>query len=150
MDVWTDELAAMLRVVYATALAGAIGWDREQAERPAGLRTHMTVGLAACLITVLAQHIAVHHPAAATFQTDPTRVLEAVVTGVSFLGAGTIFAQRGGKGVLGLTTAASLLATAVIGVAAGLDAWVLAASATALMLVVLRALARLQPMTRDA
>jgi putative Mg2+ transporter-C (MgtC) family protein len=150
MDGWSDELAAMLRVVYATGLAGAIGWERERAERPAGLRTHMTVGLAACLITVLAQHIAVNHPAADDFRTDPTRVLEAVVTGVSFLGAGTIFAQRGGRGVHGLTTAASLLATAVIGVAAGLDAWMLAASATALLLIVLRLLARLQPLAHEA
>jgi putative Mg2+ transporter-C (MgtC) family protein len=144
------ELAGLLRVLLATALAAAVGWERERAARPAGLRTHMTVGLAAATITTLSQEL-VQHASSMGRQvtTDPTRVLEAVVTGVAFLGAGTIVSGHRGRSVLGLTTAASLLATATIGVAAAAGAYVLAIGCTAMLLVVLHVFARLEPGSPD-
>ncbi len=142
IDEWLLQLSAVGRIALAMGLAACIGWEREKAARPAGLRTHMTVALAASLITVLAEAMA-HTAPREGFATDPTRVLEAVVTGVSFLGAGTIFASRDGSGVHGLTTAGSLLATATIATAAGVHAYVIAVSGTALLLLVLGVLRRL-------
>lgn len=142
IDEWMLQLSAVGRIALAMGLAACIGWEREKAARPAGLRTHMTVALAASLITVLAEAMA-HTAPREGFATDPTRVLEAVVTGVSFLGAGTIFASRDGSGVHGLTTAGSLLATATIATAAGVHAYVIAVSGTALLLIVLGVLRRL-------
>lgn len=149
IDEWMLQFSAVGRMALAMGLGACIGWEREKAARPAGLRTHMTVALAASLITVLAEAIA-HTAPREGFATDPTRVLEAVVTGVSFLGAGTIFASRDGSGVHGLTTAGSLLATATIATAAGVHAYVIAVSGTALLLVVLGVLRRLDIGTAKA
>lgn len=139
------EILPLLRVLLATVLGAAVGWERERAERPAGLRTHMTVALAAALFTALGVRIADTTATGDWIRTDPTRVLEAVVTGVSFLGAGTIFSTRRGETVKGLTTAASLLATAAVGVATALGSYVLAVGCTGLLLVVLGLVRRLEP-----
>ena len=145
MDVIPEaELMPLLRVVGATALGAAVGWEREKADRPAGLRTHMTVALAAALFTALADRIADTSSGRDWLRVDPTRVLEAVVTGVSFLGAGTIFSARHGATVKGLTTAASLLATAAVGVATALGSYLLAVGCTGLLLVVLGLVRRLE------
>lgn len=136
------ELEGLGRIALAMVLGAAVGWERERAHRPAGLRTHMTVALAACLFTVLSNHLAAYTPAHGV-EVDTTRVLQAVVTGVSFLGAGTIFSNREGSHIKGLTTAASLLATAAVGVAAALGTYVLAVGCTIALLVVLAVLGRL-------
>lgn len=138
------EVYPLLRIVMATALAAVVGWERERAERPAGLRTHMTVALAASLFTCLADRIADSSSGMDWIRIDPTRVLDAVVTGVSFLGAGTIFSARRGATIKGLTTAASLLATAAIGVATALGSYLLAIGCTAILMIVLGALRRLE------
>lgn len=146
MDVTLQaDLFSLLRVLTATALGAAVGWEREKAERPAGLRTHMTVALAAALFTSLSDRIARTSPELEWIRIDPTRVLDAVVTGVSFLGAGTIFSARHGATVKGLTTAASLLATAAVGVATALGSYLLAVGCTGLLLVVLGLVRRLEP-----
>jgi putative Mg2+ transporter-C (MgtC) family protein len=139
------EILPLLRVLLATVLGAAVGWEREKAERPAGLRTHMTVALAAALFTALGARIADTTATGDWIRTDPTRVLEAVVTGVSFLGAGTIFSTRRGETVKGLTTAASLLATAAVGVATALGSYVLAVGCTVLLLMVLGLVRRIEP-----
>jgi putative Mg2+ transporter-C (MgtC) family protein len=137
------ELELLIRLLIAAAFAGLLGWERESAHKPAGLRTHMLVGIAAALYTALAE-LAVSriHPAAEGFQADPIRAIQAVAIGIGFLGSGVIFVSRHEDRVRGLTTAASVWATAAIGIAAGLGHYRLAAGATLLLLFVLRVLAR--------
>ncbi len=125
----------LARIALATLYAGAIGWDRERKSRPAGLRTHMLVGLSSALFVGLGEVYVARH-ASEHVKIDPLRVLEAVATGVSFLGAGTVFVSRG-RGVQGLTTAASLWAVSAVGVAVGLGEYIIATGTTVLALLVL-------------
>lgn len=142
------QLVVLGSVALAMLLGGAIGYEREAAERPAGLRTHMLVASAAALLVGLGQfligHFAGHGYVGLNLRVDPMRLVEAVVTAVGFLGAGTIFRHGGKDMVVGLTTAASLLMVAVIGIAVGLNQYVLAVGATLLTLLVLRLLGRLE------
>ena len=131
------ELHGSGRVLAGTAIGAVLGWERERNNRPAGLRTHMAVGLAAALIMVLGDAMLQRYGTAAGANVDPTRVLVAVVTGVAFLGAGTIIVDRNHRSVRGLTTAASLFATAALGVAVGLGMYLLAILSTGMMLLVL-------------
>lgn len=137
------ELALVVRLVIAAALAAILGWEREYAGKAAGLRTHMLVGIGAALYTVLAE-LSVRQipPNAEGFQADPIRVIQAVAIGIGFLGSGVIFVSRHEDRVRGLTTAASVWATAAIGMASGLGHYVLAVTATVLLLFVLRVLVR--------
>ena len=125
-------------------LSGLIGWQRERHGHNAGLRTHILVGVSAALFIVLSETLV------STFakQDDQVRfdligVLGAVVSGLSFLGAGAIFSSKRGEGTKELTTAAGLLATAAVGVAFGLHLYVLASGATLLFWLTLGTLSRL-------
>lgn len=139
------ELILLLRLVVAGLLAAVLGWERQSAHKPAGLRTHMLVGLASALFTVLAELATSEHPASdPSMRSDPIRVIQAVAVGIGFLGSGVIFVSRSGDTVLGLTTAASIWATAAVGIAAGLQHYILAVGATLLMLVVLRGMGRFE------
>jgi len=100
----------MIKLWVAFGLAALIGWERESPERPAGLRTHILVCLGSCLAMMISQSVAGDN-------FDPGRVAAQVITGVGFLGAGTVI--RSGQMVRGLTTAASLWAIAVVGLAVG-------------------------------
>lgn len=118
-----------------------MGLDREAARKPAGLRTHMLVSGAAALLVLLGQVMVRNYDAklASLLTSDPIRIIEAIITGVSFLGAGTIIRnQREGNQVEGLTTAASLLLAAAIGISVALSQWIVAVGLTLLVLVVLR------------
>ena len=126
------------RLVVAALLAGVLGWEREQAGKSAGLRTHMLVGIAAALYTGLAEVASVELGAG---RSDPVRAIQAVAMGIGFLGGGIIFVNRNDR-VQGLTTAASIWATAAVGIAAGLAHFRLAAGATVLLAVVLHVLER--------
>jgi len=126
------------RLVVAAVLAGVLGWEREQAGKSAGLRTHMLVGIAAALYTGLAEVGSVELGAG---RSDPLRAIQAVAMGIGFLGGGIIFVNRNDR-VQGLTTAASIWATAAMGVAAGLGHFRLAAGVTVLLAIVLHVLAR--------
>ena len=138
-----QELQLLIRLLVAAPLAGLLGWEREAARKAAGLRTHMLVGIAAALYTSIGQLAAMDIPPGShTFQTDPTRAIQAIAIGIGFLGSGVIFMSRTEDRVYGLTTAASVWATAAIGIAAGLEHYILAVGATLLLLFVLRALAR--------
>jgi len=137
---WQKQLEMITSVLIATVLGGIVGIEREFAARPAGVRTHAILGAAACLLVVLTDTIILHfatESAPAVLRADPVRVIEAIVTGTAFLGAGTIF-RHGNDKVEGLTTAASLLLVAAIGVAVGLKQIVLAVLVTFLALAVLR------------
>jgi len=102
-----------VRLLIAAALGGILGYEREQKGKAAGLRTHMLVSLGAALFVLIPQQAGVSNA-------DLTRVLQGLVAGVGFLGAGAIIKGRDEDDVKGLTTAASVWLTAAIGVAAGL------------------------------
>jgi putative Mg2+ transporter-C (MgtC) family protein len=131
-------------IVVAMILGGILGFERELADRPAGLRTHILVAGAAAMLVglgdVLVARVTSDAGRPQMMQSDPIRVVEAIITGISFLGAGTIFRRRSSERVEGLTTAASILMAAAIGIAVALQQWVLAVSVTFLGLICLRGL----------
>jgi putative Mg2+ transporter-C (MgtC) family protein len=119
------------------ALGAVIGVERELSDKPAGLRTHMLVSGAAALLVAIGETLVTADVwPADVLQADPVRIIEAVITGVAFLGAGTIIRQGEGH-VEGLTTAASLLFVAGVGICVALHQLVLAAGVTVLALLVL-------------
>ena len=135
------QLQMLAYVGLAMFLGGLVGLDREAARKPAGLRTHMLVSGAAALLVLLGQVMVRSYDAklASLLTSDPIRIIEAVITGVSFLGAGTIIRNhRDGNQVEGLTTAASLLLAAAIGISVALSQFILAVGLTLLVLLVLR------------
>jgi putative Mg2+ transporter-C (MgtC) family protein len=137
------ELAFLVRLVVAGVLAALLGWERESAHKSAGLRTLMSVGIASALFTVLGDLAVRDFPVGENgLRSDPIRVIQAVAIGIGFLGSGVIFVAKDGERVQGLTTAASIWATAAIGIAAGLGHYVMAVGSTLLLLIVLRGLVR--------
>lgn len=143
----SDQFAVLASVAIAMALGGLIGWERELKDRPAGLRTHMLVAGAAALLVGLGDLLAVHFSAEdyrELVRVDPIRLIEAVVAAVGFLGAGAIFRRGSGGGVSGLTTAASLLMSAAVGIATGTRGYLLACGAALLTLAVLLVLKRVE------
>lgn len=119
------------RLVLAAVLGGSIGWERQQAHKPAGLRTNILICMGAALLTDLSANVA----QGAAGPADPGRIAAQIVTGMGFLGAGTIIQSRGN--VTGLTTAATLWVVAAIGMSVGFGANIEAVGATALVLIVL-------------
>ena len=115
----------LINLLVAAGLSALVGFEREYTGRDAGLRTHIMVGMGAALFTIVGAELGV----------DRTRMAAQVVSGIGFLGAGTIF--RAGDNVKGLTTAAGLWTVAGIGVAAGFGMLVLATTATVIAVVVL-------------
>ncbi|GGB83039.1 MULTISPECIES: MgtC/SapB family protein [Deinococcus] len=144
MDQILTELNLMRGPLAAFVLSGLIGWERESRSRSAGLRTHILVGVSAALFIVLGENLVTNFAK----QDDQVRfdmigILGAVVSGVSFLGAGAIFSSKRSEGTKGLTTAASLLAVAAVGMTCGLHLYVLATGVTLLALLTLGPLGRL-------
>jgi putative Mg2+ transporter-C (MgtC) family protein len=125
-------------LLLATVLGGAIGWEREHAHKPAGLRTNILICMAAALLT----DISVRAATSVSTTADPGRIAAQIVTGVGFLGAGTIIQTRGT--VTGLTTAATLWIVAAIGMAIGFGALIEAVGTTLLVLITLIPLRRLE------
>lgn len=124
-------------VALAAFLGGLVGLEREIADKPAGLRTHMLVAASAALLVSLANVIVPNLEINQELvRLDPIRIIEAVVTGISFLGAETIIRQK--SGIEGLTTAASLLFVATLGVTVALSQFALAVGLTLLNLLILR------------
>ena len=116
--------AMTLRLLVAFVLGGIIGLERERRERPAGLRTHIVVTVAAALLMMISMLVAGEN-------FDPGRMAAGVITGIGFLGAGTII--RYGGGVRGLTTAATLWAASAVGLTVGIG-WYPAAIVTTLLI----------------
>lgn len=136
-----QDVNILIRCIVAIALAGVIGWERESVGKSAGIRTHMLVGLGAAIFVALGELFVFRFRAFnENMQIDPIRIIEAVVTGISFLGAGTIFVSRGQEHVKGLTTAASIWTTAAIGMMVGIERYLLAVGVTMLIFVVLHLL----------
>jgi putative Mg2+ transporter-C (MgtC) family protein len=129
------ELEQLARLALAAGLGGAIGTERELADQPAGLRTHMLLSLGACLFTVVSAY-------AFGAGSDPSRLAAQIVTGIGFLGGGAIL--RHGASIRGLTTAGSIWATCAVGVAVGVGRYVLSVGGTVLILATLVALRALR------
>lgn len=148
---WIEQLNIALKVLVASLLGALVGLERELMRKPAGLRTHAILAAASALLVGIANSLVGHFATESSpelLRVDPLRVVEAIVTGVAFLGAGTIFRNRGngeGNEVEGLTTAASFLLVAAIGITVAIGQVLLAALITLLSLVLLYAVRKLEP-----
>lgn len=127
-----DTYEIILKVIIICVFSGFIGFEREYNYRPAGFRTHTLVGVAATLISIIQLYIADHNlqlalanpEIANIFIYEQSRLVAQIISGIGFLGAGTIIVTK--KNVVGLTTAASLWATASLGIAVGFGHYKLA------------------------
>ena len=117
----------LLRLILAAIAGGFVGFERESMHKPAGVRTHMLVGLGSALFVLAALSV---------LPGEAARIIAGVATGIGFLGAGTIF--RAKDHVVGLTTAASVWTVAAIGLTFGLGEYVLAVAAAILVILVLQ------------
>jgi putative Mg2+ transporter-C (MgtC) family protein len=129
-----------LRLTAGLVLGAVIGFERELHRQPAGFRTHSLVSLGAALFTVVSAF------GFSGSLVDPTRIAAQIVSGIGFIGAGTILQYRGH--IRGLTTAASLWSVAAIGTAAGAGLYVVAVVGTVLILVILSLLDRVEAYAR--
>lgn len=121
---WTD-VEMIFRLLLAVFLGALIGYEREITHKPAGLRTHIFVCMGACLFTIASLYL-IEDSAIGTF--DTTRIAAGIVTGISFIGAGSIIATKGD--VKGITTAASLWVVSSIGLMVGFGIYLLPIIAT--------------------
>lgn len=129
----------LVRLAATMFYGMAIGFDREWKQKPAGLRTHMLVCLAATTFTILAMELyVVTERGGGSASADPVRIIEAVTAGVASLGAGSII--RSGRNLQGMTTGASIWLAGAIGVACGAGYYVLAVINVALALIILTVL----------
>lgn len=117
------ELEQLIKIGLIFILSAIMGLEREVSSKPAGLRTHILVGLGSTLLSILS--------AEAFPGSDPARVAAAVMVGIGFLGAGTILKTE--EKIVGLTTAATLWITAAVGLAIGTGFYILAVIITALV-----------------
>lgn len=133
------ETNQLLLIALAGLMGGVIGLEREIAGKAAGLRTHVFVSMSSCLLMILGDDLIARMPEFASsdlLRSDPTRIIQAIIVGVSFLGAGTIVHSPGDQ-VEGLTTAASILLTCCLGIAVALRLFVISAGVCGLAVVVL-------------
>ncbi|MCW4050419.1 MAG: MgtC/SapB family protein [Candidatus Bathyarchaeota archaeon] len=110
-----EYIDPVIRLMIAAALGSVIGYERESHNKPAGLRTHVLVCLASCLVTLVS---------IMEFPEDPVRLLAQIIPGIGFIGAGSIIAS--GERVTGITTATGIFITAAIGIAVGTGNYILA------------------------
>lgn len=131
-----EWLEIALRLGAATLAGCLLGLNRDLHDKPAGLRTHALVSLGAALVLVTSRHLA-GGGSPADVVAAGSRTLQGILTGVGFLGAGVILHDRVGRRVHGLTTAATLWISAILGIACGAGAWGAALVATVLIFAVL-------------
>jgi putative Mg2+ transporter-C (MgtC) family protein len=132
----TTDLEMVIRLLLAFVLGAVPGLEREQKDRPAGLRTHMLVSAGSACFTMAGIY------GFTGGQHDFTRIAAQVVSGIGFLGAGTIIRDRGN--IRGLTTAASIWLVSAIGMLAGTGLFLLAITTTVITFIVLRYISRLE------
>lgn len=125
----TSEFETLFKLIFVTLLAGCIGFERENWSKPAGFRTHVLVGISATMVMVCGQYL---HEATGA---DASRIPAQLLSGIGFLGAGTIL--RDGTNIKGLTTAAGLLSITCIGLSVGAGYYLGALIATLVVYVVL-------------
>lgn len=139
-----DYLIIMGRLLMAAFVSGLIGIERETKQQPAGLRTHLLVGTGSCLMMIMAVtgFDSFLHSDIDAIRYDPARIASYVISGIGFLGAGTIIVQRGS--VKGLTTAASIWVAAGLGLTIGLGMYFAAILTTLIVLTTLYILQKLE------
>lgn len=146
MDIFWEELTAglpdarqlvhvIIRLTAAAILGAVIGWERERTGKPAGIRTHILVALGTCVFVVACSGYGMSSDGL-------SRVIQGIVTGIGFIGAGSILKINEDRDIQGLTTAAGIWMTAAIGVAVGLGTLGLALLAALSTLIVLAMLGR--------
>jgi putative Mg2+ transporter-C (MgtC) family protein len=113
--VYGTNIELIVKLMLAIVLGALVGFEREQKRRPAGFRTNMLVCLGSCLFTIVSVY---------SFSIDPARIAAGIVTGIGFLGAGSIISS--GKNIQGITTAATLWVVAGVGLAVGVGEYILA------------------------
>ena len=116
----------IIKILLATALGALVGFEREKRQMPAGFRTNMLVCIGSCLFTIVSVY---------SFSTNPTQIAAGIVTGIGFLGAGSIISN--GRRLRGITTAATLWIVAAIGMAVGVGEYALATIVAVLVFVIL-------------
>ncbi len=121
-----QTMVLLLKLVISVCLGGLVGLERQIKRKPAGLRTHMLVSMGACLFTIVSLQ----------FGADPARVASGIVTGIGFIGAGTIMGSK--FHVKGITTAATLWVTAAIGLAVGADMYMAALVGSVMVFLILQ------------
>lgn len=148
-DMFTENFSAVpaplafTRLISAVVLGALVGLEREWRRKPAGLRTHILVSVAACLFVMIGLEIsALDFGDDGEQRNDPLRMIEAVTAGVAFLAAGLIFTSKGE--VQNVTTGASLWLVGAIGLGCGAGQMPLAAMATVIVIVVLFALRQIE------
>ncbi|HEX6315239.1 MAG TPA: MgtC/SapB family protein [Gemmatimonadaceae bacterium] len=127
----------VIRLVAAALLGAVVGMERERAGKAAGLRTHMLVALGAAVLMLAGEQSGMS-------PSDLSRVVQGVITGIGFLGAGSILKSENEREIRGLTTAAGIWLTAGVGIAAGLGRWATAMLAALASWIILRLMARLE------
>lgn len=139
MDMLTRQLWILLDVFIAILLGGIVGFERERKSKPAGFRTNMIISGSAALLYSLG-HVLIHsfeqgidH---AALGIDPTRIIHAIILGVSFIGAGTILKAKDKDKVYYLTTSATILLSAGLGISVAMKQYVLAVGITAFVLII--------------
>ena len=119
---FTEFIEPVFRLMLAAALGAVIGFERESSHKPAGLRTHVLVSVASCLVTLVS---------ILEFPEDPARLLAQIIPGIGFIGAGSIIAS--GEKVTGITTATGIFVTSAIGIAVGTGNYIIAIAAVAIV-----------------
>ncbi|MDI6916603.1 MAG: MgtC/SapB family protein [Thermoplasmatales archaeon] len=122
----------LFRILVSVALGGLVGFEREITAKPAGLRTHVFVCMGACLFTISSFYLI---PNGCLGTADTARIAAGIVTGIGFIGAGSIIAAKGD--VKGLTTAASLWVVSAIGLMVGLGNYVLSLVSAVIVFIIL-------------
>lgn len=148
---WVEEVLMLGNVCLAGLLGGVLGIERELADKPAGLRTHILVAATSALLIGLSDALVNRFGAVsgANLSSDPIRIVQAIVVGIGFIGAGTIIRRsEGSDRIEGLTTGASLLLAASIGVCVAAEQIILAVGVTILALVVLLVFGALEEWNR--
>lgn len=138
------DLESVVRLMLAVLLGGIIGYERQARHKSAGLRTHILVCIGSCLIMILS--INIYYSVQGHTNADPTRLAAQVVSGIGFLGAGTIMKE--GLTVRGLTTAASLWVVSGVGLAAGSGYYLSAFVTTVMAFLTLTLMSRLEKPSR--
>lgn len=134
-----NQLIILLDVAIAAVFSGLVGFERQRAHKPAGLRTHMIVGSMACLLVSLGSTLVQTfsgYQYQEALRTDPLRIIEAIIVGVSFIGAGTILKSEKDERVRYLTTSATILFSAAIGISVALKQYVLGLGVSILALII--------------
>lgn len=134
-----EQVYIFLEVIGAGILGAVVGYEREVAKKPAGLRTYIIIASVSCLFvnlgSVLVESYAQGKPQQLT-QSDPIRIFEAIIVGISFIGGGLIIKYKESGDVANLTTAALILFTAAIGICVSLNQYLLAISLTGVSLLI--------------